>query len=143
MVSKALGSFASMREMVQTEKDLVKAGVPIQTTDHGKIIPSTGTAKILITQSKILSGALDQSKTVGSGYMEKTAKTEILTTKVQNLFDEITGLKQELRDRPVITEQKFGFDWGLPSLDDIKTPLIIAGGALAGLFLLGKYIGRK
>lgn len=31
----------------------------------------------------------------------------------------------------------------LPSWDDIKIPLIIAGGAVAGLFLLGKFIGRK
>ena len=31
----------------------------------------------------------------------------------------------------------------LPSLDDLKTPLIIAGVALGGLFLLGKFIGRK
>lgn len=31
----------------------------------------------------------------------------------------------------------------LPSLDDLKMPLLIAGGAIAGLFLLGKYIGRS
>jgi len=32
-------------------------------------------------------------------------------------------------------------DW-LPSFDDLKTPLIIAGVGIAGLFLAGKFIGR-
>lgn len=31
----------------------------------------------------------------------------------------------------------------LPSLEDLKVPLLIAGGAIAGLYILGKFIGRS
>jgi len=145
-VSKALGSFASMREMVKTERDMVKAGIPPIKTTHGTVVPTTAQGKILITQQKILSGAQKQTTIVGSGYLEKTARTEVLTEKVHGLFDEIAGLKKELREKeqPIIKKSIFGdFDLGLPDLSDLKTPLIIGAVALSGLFLAGKFMGRK
>lgn len=138
--TKALSAFMSIREMRATERDLKTAGIPMQQTAHGTIVPTTGTAKALITQQQLLSQATKQTTDISAGYLETTARTDILTGKVHGLFEEIAGLKQELRDR--LEVQPSPFDWGLPSLDDIKIPLIIGAVAIGGLFLAGKYIGK-
>jgi len=142
-VSKAISGFIGMREMVATEKALKQAGVPIQETAHGKIIPATGTATALILQQQALTGAAKTTTEVGTEYREKVARVEILESKYQSMYEKMLGYRQELRDRPVIVEQKLGFDWGLPSFEDIKTPLLIGAVAIGGLFILGKFIGRK
>lgn len=142
VVSKALGSYASMREMVASEKALVSAGTPIKKTRHGKIIPATPTVKILATQTGVLTDAQRQATTIGTGYLEKTARTDILTGKVEGLFGEIAGLKQELRDAkaPIVQKSIFG-DLGLPSLGDLKGPLIIGALGLGAILILPKLIG--
>jgi len=146
VVAKALGAQASMREMKATEKAYASANVPLKTTAHGTIVPSTQTAKILQTQGKVLTGAINQTSVVSTGYLEKTARTDILTTKVHGLFDEISGLKQELREAkaPVVVVQKslFGdLGLGLPSFAELKKPLLIAGIVAAAALFLPSIIG--
>jgi hypothetical protein len=112
----------------------------MQTTAHGTIVPTTGTAKALITQQKLLSQATKQTTDISAGYLATTARTDILTGKVQGLFDQIAGLKQELKDRPVVQPTP-SFGLGLPSLGDLKGPLIIGALGLGAILLLPKLIG--
>lgn len=139
--SKALASFVSMREMRSTQRGYETAGVPLQKTRHGVIVPLTPVQQIIQPQQKLLTQAQDTTGAITGDYLASVARSEILTGKVTDLFAEVRGLKQELRDRPVLTETKPFWDFSFPSLGDLKTPLIIAAVAVGGLLLLPSLIG--
>ena len=111
IASKAVGAYVSMKA--------AKTGKPL-----------TLLTPIAI-QQRMLSGASRQASVVGSGYLKKTARTDILTDKVTGLFADVRALKQELRDRPEVTKIKPFWDLGIK-----KEHLILAAAAIGGIILL-------
>ena len=94
-------------------------------------------------QERVMRPLLKTSKSVTADVTKLAGKQAIHEARIHGLSETIFGLEKQLRDRPVVIEQKFGFDLGLPSFDKLKGPLLIAGIAIGGLFLAGKFLGRK
>lgn len=147
--ASGIARLQEMAEMARTQRELEAAGIPLEQTPHGVVIPSTAKAQMLMFQSNLLRDTQKQAATVGTGYVETTRDLENYTSAYEeklaetlDLKGEIYRLLEELKNRPVIEKQGGLFDFSFPSLGDIKTPLIIGAIAIGGLFLAGKWLSR-
>ena len=136
-VSKALGSYVSMREMVATEKAYKVAGIPLKKIKHGVLVPSTATARIMALQAAQLTEAQEAATDVGAALYDYAGETAILTGKVKGLYGTVAELEKKLKEKPPIVKTTLFGDLGSIDLSGFKEIAIIGIIALAGVSLLG------
>jgi len=139
--SKALGAFASIREMRATEREFAAAGIPLKKIKHGVVVPMDPTGKALTVQQHLLRQTQGQAAAVGTELYKYAVKTGYLEERVTGLRGDVRSLQEQLEHRPVVEKAVFGFDWGLPDLSGLKEPLIIAAVAIGALLFLPSIIG--
>lgn len=144
ILSKGINRIKQMSEAAKTQRMLEAANISLEQTPHGLIIPSTTVAsKVLYRQGVILQGAQRQAKEIGTGYSRAVIHEENLTERYQEKLGDILNLEDTIAQLRKDLKNKKGniFDWNLPSIDNLKTPLLMVGGALVGVYILGKVLG--